>query len=86
MHGKPNSETINFLYVLFCILFLGCDRNYIHNSEDTFTSADMFASWVRVRSKRNGPLSWMRVPWIGGGEGIEKVGSRRFLQETPPVN
>lgn len=58
-------------------------RSQLHNSEDAFTSADMFASWVRVRSKRNGPLSWMRVPRVGGGKGIEKVGSRRSLRGTP---
>lgn len=58
-------------------------RSQLHNSEDAFTSADMFASWVRVRSKRNGPLSWMRVPGVGGGNGIGKVGSRRSLRETP---
>lgn len=58
-------------------------RSQLHNSEDAFTSTDMFASWVGVRSKRNGPLSWMRVPGVGGGNGIGKVGSRRFLQGTP---
>lgn len=58
-------------------------RSRLHNSEDAFTSADMFASWVRVRSKRNGPLSWMRVPGVGGGKGTGKVGSRRSLRGTP---
>jgi len=68
---------------LFYIYPLSGLRSQLHNSEDAFTSADMFASWVRVRSKRNGPLSWMRVPRVGGGKGIGKVGSRRFLRGTP---
>lgn len=31
-------------------------KSQLYNSEDAFTSTDMFASWVRVRSKRNGPF------------------------------
>lgn len=59
------------------------ESRQLFNSEDALTSADMFAWWVQVRSKRNGPLSWMRVPGVGG-KGMEKVGSRRILLGTPP--